>query len=70
VNVDTIGIGPDAAGILNPLLATFTHVASELLSSHRQVFAPAREKSKIIAHEPVTVRSEGAGRAAHILPTA
>jgi hypothetical protein len=29
--VDTIGVGLAAAGILNPLLATFFHVASELV---------------------------------------
>jgi heavy metal translocating P-type ATPase len=42
--VDTIGIGLAAAGFLNPLLATFIHVASELtfiLNSTRLL--PARE---------------------------
>lgn len=45
VIVDTIGIGLAAAGILNPLLATFIHVASELifiLNSTRLL--PTREK--------------------------
>lgn len=45
VIVDTIGIGLAAAGILNPLLATFIHVASELifiLNSTRLL--PSREK--------------------------
>jgi hypothetical protein len=45
--VDTIGIGLAAAGLLNPLLATFIHVASELLfilNSTRLL--PPREKRK------------------------
>jgi heavy metal translocating P-type ATPase len=45
--VDTIGIGLAAAGLLNPLLATFIHVASELtfiLNSTRLL--PPREKDK------------------------
>jgi heavy metal translocating P-type ATPase len=45
--VDTIGIGLAAAGMLNPLLATFIHVASELtfiLNSTRLL--PPREKDK------------------------
>ncbi len=44
--VDTIGIGLAAAGFLNPLLATFIHVASELtfiLNSTRLL--PPREKN-------------------------
>ena len=50
VVVDTIGIGLAAAGVLNPLLATFIHVASELtfiLNSTRLL--PPREKDKSIA---------------------
>lgn len=45
--VDTIGIGLAAVGFLNPLLATFIHVASELafiLNSTRLL--PPREKDK------------------------
>ena len=45
--VDTIGIGLAAAGILNPLLAAFIHVASELtfiLNSTRLL--PSRERAK------------------------
>jgi cation transport ATPase len=45
--VDTVGIGLAAAGILNPLLATFIHVTSELifiLNSTRLL--PTREKVK------------------------
>ena len=47
VIVDTVGIGLAAAGILNPLLATFIHVTSELifiLNSTRLL--PTREKVK------------------------
>jgi heavy metal translocating P-type ATPase len=46
--VDTIGIALAAAGFLNPLLATFIHVASELafiLNSTRLL--PPREKDKL-----------------------
>jgi heavy metal translocating P-type ATPase len=45
--VDTIGIGLAAAGFLNPLLAAFIHVASELtfiLNSTRLL--PSRERAK------------------------
>jgi cation transport ATPase len=45
--VDTIGVGLAAAGFLNPLLATFIHVASELtfiLNSTRLL--PPREKKR------------------------
>ena len=47
VIVDTVGIGLAAAGFLNPLLATFIHVSSELifiLNSARLL--PSREKVK------------------------
>jgi Cu+-exporting ATPase len=47
VIVDTVGIGLAAAGFLNPLLATFIHVSSELifiLNSTRLL--PSREKVK------------------------
>jgi cation transport ATPase len=45
--VDTIGIGLAAAGFLNPLLATFIHVASELtfILNSTRLLAP-REKMK------------------------
>jgi cation transport ATPase len=52
--VDTIGIVLAAAGILNPLLAAFIHVASELtfiLNSTRLL--PPREKTKAVSHNPV-----------------
>ena len=52
--VDTIGIGLAAAGFLNPLLATFIHVASELtfiLNSTRLL--PPREKKRPAGAEPV-----------------
>jgi heavy metal translocating P-type ATPase len=54
--VDTIGIGLAAVGLLNPLLATFIHVASELtfiLNSTRLL--PPREKSKTLQPEEVAV---------------
>jgi heavy metal translocating P-type ATPase len=54
--VDTIGIGLAAVGLLNPLLATFIHVASELtfiLNSTRLL--PPREKSKAFQPEKVVV---------------
>jgi P-type E1-E2 ATPase len=50
--VDTIGIGLAAAGMLNPLLATFIHVTSELtfiLNSTRLL--PPREKDKSPSHQ-------------------
>jgi heavy metal translocating P-type ATPase len=50
--VDTIGIALAAAGFLNPLLATFIHVASELtfiLNSTRLL--PPREKAKAASQE-------------------
>ena len=54
--VDTIGIGLAAAGYLNPLLAAFIHVASELtfiLNSTRLL--PARESKRITGPEEVPV---------------
>ena len=55
--VDTIGIGLAAAGILNPLLAAFIHVASELtfiLNSTRLL--PSREKDKVTSAIPAVAR--------------
>jgi P-type E1-E2 ATPase len=54
--VDTIGIGLAAVGLLNPLLATFIHVASELtfiLNSTRLL--PPREKTKAAEREQVAI---------------
>jgi heavy metal translocating P-type ATPase len=54
--VDTVGILLAAFGILNPLLATFIHVTSELafiLNSTRLL--PTRERSKIRSEEPAAV---------------
>jgi P-type E1-E2 ATPase len=54
--VDTIGIGLAAVGLLNPLLATFIHVTSELifiLNSTRLL--PSRDKSKISNREQVPI---------------
>jgi P-type Cu+ transporter len=48
--VDTIGIGLAAAGYLNPLLAAFIHVASELtfiLNSTRLL--PPRESQRLLS---------------------
>ncbi len=56
--VDTIGIGLAAAGFLNPLLATFIHVASELtfiLNSTRLL--PPREKAKATRQEQALGRA-------------
>jgi heavy metal translocating P-type ATPase len=56
--VDTIGIGLAAAGLLNPLIATFIHVASELtfiLNSTRLL--PPREKNQDSKPEPVPASS-------------
>ena len=43
--VDTIGIGLAAVGLLNPLLATFIHVASEI-DFHSQLHTPAAATRK------------------------
>jgi heavy metal translocating P-type ATPase len=54
----TIGIGLAAAGFLNPLLATFIHVASELafiLNSTRLL--PPREKDKAANHAQDSVHA-------------
>jgi hypothetical protein len=54
--VDTIGIGLAAAGFLNPLLATFIHVASELtfiLNSTRLL--PPHETVKMASQERLAV---------------
>ncbi len=54
--VDTIGIGLAAAGFLNPLLATFIHVASELmfiLNSTRLL--PPREQGKVVDSQQMPV---------------
>jgi heavy metal translocating P-type ATPase len=55
--VDTIGIGLAAVGLLNPLLAAFIHVASELtfiLNSTRLL--PPREKGETASHEQAPVQ--------------
>lgn len=56
--VDTIGIGLAAFGLLNPLLATFIHVASELtfiLNSTRLL--PARERQHTAAKEQLSAHA-------------
>jgi heavy metal translocating P-type ATPase len=55
--VDTIGIGLAAVGLLNPLLAAFIHVASELtfiLNSTRLL--PPREEGGTSSHEQAPVQ--------------
>jgi heavy metal translocating P-type ATPase len=55
--VDTIGIGLAAVGLLNPLLASFIHVASELtfiLNSTRLL--PPREEGGNASHEQAPVQ--------------
>jgi heavy metal translocating P-type ATPase len=55
--VDTIGIGLAAVGLLNPLLAVFIHVASELtfiLNSTRLL--PPREEGGTARHEQTPVQ--------------
>jgi len=56
--VDTIGIGLAAAGYLNPLLAAFIHVASELtfiLNSTRLL--PPRESQYVSSRDEAPVAS-------------
>jgi heavy metal translocating P-type ATPase len=56
--VDTIGIGLAAVGILNPLLAAFIHVTSELtfiLNSTRLL--PSRRKDKVVNPEELPVHA-------------
>jgi heavy metal translocating P-type ATPase len=57
LTVDTIGIGLAAVGLLNPLLAAFIHVASELtfiLNSTRLL--PPREESGTAGHEQAPIQ--------------
>jgi Cu+-exporting ATPase len=56
--VDSIGIGLAAVGILNPLLAAFIHVTSELtfiLNSARLL--PPRQKNKVASPEQLPVHA-------------
>jgi heavy metal translocating P-type ATPase len=58
--VDTIGIGLAAAGYLNPLLAAFIHVASELtfiLNSTRLL--PPRESHHVSSRDEAPVAAKG-----------
>src|ERR1700738_103611 len=55
--VDTIGMGLAAACMLNPLIAAFIHVASELafiLNSTRLL--TSREKDKVTSVKPAVAR--------------
>ena len=58
--VDTVGIGLAAVGILNPLLATFIHVTSELifiLNSNRLLPSCEKVKAKNKARRVELVKS-------------
>jgi cation transport ATPase len=56
--VDTIGIGLAALGILNPLLAAFIHVSSELtfILNSARLLPPVYSANKLVrgffSHEP------------------
>jgi cation transport ATPase len=53
--VDSIGIGMAAAGLLNPLLAAFIHVASELtliLNSTRLLPSRQNAGSNVVVAHP------------------
>jgi len=55
IGVDTLGIGLAAFGFLNPLLAAFIHVTSELtfiLNSARLLPGRARGQADLIAESP------------------
>jgi heavy metal translocating P-type ATPase len=55
--VDTIGIGLAAAGFLNPLIAAFIHVASELtFIGNSARLLPPPERRKAVSVEPATAR--------------
>jgi len=55
--VDTVGIGLAAVGLLNPLLATFIHVTSELafILNSTRLLAP-REKGEVAGSRKVPVQ--------------
>jgi Cu+-exporting ATPase len=55
--VDAVGVGLAAVGLLNPLLAAFIHVASELtfiLNSARLLPGRSRARVRIVTQAPVT----------------
>lgn len=56
--VDTIGIGLAAAGFLNPLLAAFIHVASELtfIANSTRLLPPPERRKKVNA-DPATAHA-------------
>ena len=58
--VDTIGIGLAAAGFLNPLLAAFIHVASELtFIANSTRLLPPRQKSKAVGADAALAPNRG-----------
>ncbi len=55
IGIDTLGIALAAAGMLNPLLAAFIHVASELaFISNSARLLPGRRSAAVIVPHPVT----------------
>ncbi len=55
IGIDTLGIALAAAGLLNPLLAAFIHVASELaFISNSARLLPGRRSAAVFAPHPVT----------------
>ena len=55
IGIDTVGIGLAAAGLLNPLLAAFIHVASELaFISNSARLLPGRRSGAALTPHPVT----------------
>ena len=55
--VDTIGIGLAAAGLLNPLLAAFIHVASELAFILNSTRLLPRRETKTSSHQQVLAQA-------------
>jgi len=55
--VDTIGIGLAAVGLLNPLLAAFIHVASELTFILNSTRLLPRQENKASSHQQVLARA-------------
>ena len=61
VIVDTVGIGLAAVGILNPLLATFIHVTSELIFIPSASFSREGEGKKQGAKSRTCKKPDGLG---------
>jgi cation transport ATPase len=68
--VDAVGVGLAAFGYLNPLLAAFIHVTSELtfiLNSARLLPAISRPGRRVVPKPPGTTKLQLQGRAARVL---